>query len=130
MVNMNFLCLWGLIIFPFRNLSIFLLFPCLRWILSYKYLGFIPIIGYTSKTLVENFLSMFSIIGVSPERTKAVIKQDLIALIEKKRAELIQVAVTNGLTSSIAIRYSQELDHLINEYNRKYIKKPRQVASL
>jgi len=59
-----------------------------------------------------------------------VIKQDLISLIEKKRAELIQVAVTNGLTSSIAIRYSQELDHLLNEYNRMYIKKNRQVASL
>ncbi|SDL96811.1 aspartyl-phosphate phosphatase Spo0E family protein [Bacillus sp. OK048] len=58
------------------------------------------------------------------------IKQDHITLIEKKRAELIQVAVTNGLTSSIAIRYSQELDHLLNEYNRKYIKKARQVASL
>jgi hypothetical protein len=80
--------------------------------------------------LVENFLSIFSIIGVSPERTTAVIKQDLIALIEKKRAELIQVAVTNGLTSSIAIRYSQELDHLLNEYHRNYIKKTRQVASL
>lgn len=66
----------------------------------------------------------------SPERTSTVIKQDLVALIEKKRAELIQVAVTNGLTSSIAIRYSQELDHLLNEYNRKYIKKTRQVASL
>jgi hypothetical protein len=73
---------------------------------------------------------LFSIIGVSPERTTAVIKQDLIALIEKKRSELIQVAVTNGFTSSIAIRYSQELDHLLNEYNRKYIKKTRQVASL
>ncbi|MEH7113299.1 aspartyl-phosphate phosphatase Spo0E family protein [Neobacillus niacini] len=58
------------------------------------------------------------------------IKQDLIALIEKKRTELIQVAVTNGLTSSIAIHYSQELDHLLNEYNRKYIKKTRRVASL
>ncbi|WHY02575.1 aspartyl-phosphate phosphatase Spo0E family protein [Neobacillus sp. DY30] len=58
------------------------------------------------------------------------IKQELIALIEKKRAELIQVAVTNGLTSSIAIRYSQELDHLLNEYNRKYIKKSHRVASL
>ncbi|MFJ5713171.1 aspartyl-phosphate phosphatase Spo0E family protein [Neobacillus novalis] len=51
------------------------------------------------------------------------IKQDLVALIEKKRAELIQVAITNGLTSSVAIRNSQELDHLLNEYNRKYIKK-------
>jgi stage 0 sporulation regulatory protein len=52
-----------------------------------------------------------------------VIKQELVALIEKKRAELIQVAITNGLSSSVAIRYSQELDHLLNEYNRKYIKK-------
>ncbi|MGG1679908.1 Spo0E family sporulation regulatory protein-aspartic acid phosphatase [Neobacillus sp. NRS-1170] len=51
------------------------------------------------------------------------IKQDLVALIEKKRAELIQVAITNGLTSSVAIRYSQELDNLLNEYNRIYIKK-------
>ncbi|WP_066065210.1 aspartyl-phosphate phosphatase Spo0E family protein [Neobacillus soli] len=51
------------------------------------------------------------------------IKQDLVALIEKKRAELIQAAISNGLTSSVAIRYSQELDHLLNEYNRVYIKK-------
>ncbi|WP_462409350.1 Spo0E family sporulation regulatory protein-aspartic acid phosphatase [Neobacillus sp. Marseille-QA0830] len=48
------------------------------------------------------------------------IKQDLLALIEKKRTELIKVATSNGFTSSLAIRYSQELDHLINEYNRKY----------
>jgi hypothetical protein len=52
-----------------------------------------------------------------------VIKQELITLIEKKRAELIQVAITNGLSSSVAIRYSQELDHLLNEYNKVYIKK-------
>ncbi|MEH7116874.1 aspartyl-phosphate phosphatase Spo0E family protein [Neobacillus vireti] len=44
-------------------------------------------------------------------------------MIEKKRAELIQVATTNGLTSSVAIRYSQELDKLLNEYNKIYIKK-------
>jgi hypothetical protein len=50
-------------------------------------------------------------------------KQELIALIEKKRAELIQVAITNGLTSSAAILYSQELDHLLNEYNRIFVKK-------
>ena len=50
-------------------------------------------------------------------------KKDLVTLIENKRAELIQVAVTNGLTSSVAIRYSQELDHLLNEYHRVYIKK-------
>ncbi|MGX6441830.1 Spo0E family sporulation regulatory protein-aspartic acid phosphatase [Neobacillus sp. K501] len=57
------------------------------------------------------------------------IKQDLVTLIEKKRAELIQVAQTNGLTSSIAIRYSQELDHLLNEYNRRYIKKSNQLVN-
>ena len=51
------------------------------------------------------------------------IKQELITLIEKKRAELIQVAITNGLSSSVAIRYSQELDHLLNEYNKVFIKK-------
>ena len=56
------------------------------------------------------------------------IKQDLISLIEKKRAELIQVAITNGLTSSVAIRYSQELDNLLNEYNRVYIKKVSHTA--
>lgn len=51
------------------------------------------------------------------------VKQELIALIEKKRAELIQVAISNGFSSSVAIRYSQELDHLLNEYNRYYIRK-------
>jgi hypothetical protein len=52
-----------------------------------------------------------------------VTKNDLVTLIEKKRAELISVASTSGLTSSVAIRYSQELDHLLNEYHRVYIKK-------
>jgi len=59
-----------------------------------------------------------------------VIKQDLTTLIEKKRAELIQVATKNGFTSSIAIHYSQELDHLINEYNRKQMNNNRQLASI
>lgn len=46
------------------------------------------------------------------------LKQDLLSLIEKKRNELIQIALTNGLSSSLAIRYSQELDKLLNEYSR------------
>jgi hypothetical protein len=50
-------------------------------------------------------------------------KEQLITLIEKKREELIQIASKNGLSSSIAIHYSQELDELLNEYNRVYIKK-------
>lgn len=53
----------------------------------------------------------------------AVSKQDLITLIEKKRHELIQVAMKNGFTSSVAVKYSQELDNLLNEYNRAFIKK-------
>jgi len=53
----------------------------------------------------------------------ALSKQELIALIEKKREELIMIASKNGLNSSIAIHHSQELDELLNEYNRSYIKK-------
>lgn len=55
-------------------------------------------------------------------------KHELITLIEKKRAELIQVAIVNGLSSTIAIRYSQELDYLLNEYNRHYIQKKVQAV--
>ncbi|MBU8877938.1 aspartyl-phosphate phosphatase Spo0E family protein [Bacillus sp. FJAT-29790] len=51
------------------------------------------------------------------------LKQELLTLIEQKRLELIQVAMKNGLTSSKAVKYSQELDHLLNEYNRIFIKK-------
>jgi hypothetical protein len=50
-----------------------------------------------------------------------VLKNELLQLIEKKRAELIEVVKQNGFTSPIAIHYSQELDQLLNEYNRIYI---------
>ena len=50
-------------------------------------------------------------------------KQELINLIEQKRFELIQVAQKNGFNSSVAIQYSQDLDRLLNEYNRIFIKK-------
>ncbi|WP_053362218.1 aspartyl-phosphate phosphatase Spo0E family protein [Bacillus sp. FJAT-27251] len=50
-------------------------------------------------------------------------KQELSNEIEKKREELIRVASTNGLSSSKAIRCSQELDHLLNTYNSRFIKK-------
>ncbi|WP_174726975.1 aspartyl-phosphate phosphatase Spo0E family protein [Mesobacillus harenae] len=50
-------------------------------------------------------------------------KQELITLIEKKRSELFQVVSKNGLNSNAAIYHSQELDRLLNEYNRIYIKK-------
>ncbi len=66
-------------------------------------------------------MSLHQSLGFYHERTLAVIKKELVALIEKKRAELIKAANTNGYTSSVAIRRSQELDQLINEYNRNYI---------
>ncbi len=60
---------------------------------------------------------------IKQERIFKLSKEQLISLIEKKREELIQIASKNGLSSTIAITYSQELDELLNEYNRVYIKK-------
>ncbi|MBD7936619.1 aspartyl-phosphate phosphatase Spo0E family protein [Cytobacillus sp. Sa5YUA1] len=51
---------------------------------------------------------------------RCVNKQELLLLIEQKRRELIQTAMRNGLNSASAIKYSQELDSLLNEYNRLY----------
>jgi hypothetical protein len=51
-------------------------------------------------------------------------KENLLDKIEQKRAELYKAATVNGFCSSIAIKYSQELDLLLNEYERKYINKP------
>lgn len=60
---------------------------------------------------------------IKQERIFKLSKEQLITLIEKKREELIQIASKNGLSSNIAIHHSQELDELLNEYNRAYIKK-------
>lgn len=54
---------------------------------------------------------------------QAVPKQELLLLIEQKRTELVKVVSKNGLNSTIAIKYSQELDFLLNEYNRTYLKR-------
>ncbi|NMD69587.1 aspartyl-phosphate phosphatase Spo0E family protein [Bacillus sp. DNRA2] len=51
------------------------------------------------------------------------LKHELLTLIEQKRAELISVVSKNGLSSSAAIRHSQELDELLNKYNNIFIKK-------
>lgn len=53
----------------------------------------------------------------------AMLKHELINLIEQKRFELIQVAKKNGFNSAVAIKYSQDLDKLLNEYNRNFVKK-------
>jgi hypothetical protein len=72
------------------------------------------------------FLHICSLIErqeIKQERIFTLSKEQLITLIEKKREELIQIASKNGLSSNIAITHSQELDELLNEYNRVYIKK-------
>ena len=43
-------------------------------------------------------------------------KQELLQIIEKKRAELIDIVLKNGLNSNISLKYSQELDKLLTQY--------------
>ncbi len=50
-------------------------------------------------------------------------KQELLDRIEEKRAQLIDIVAEYGLNSPKAIEFSQELDHLLNNYNATYIKK-------
>ncbi|MCA1030172.1 aspartyl-phosphate phosphatase Spo0E family protein [Bacillus timonensis] len=44
-------------------------------------------------------------------------KDELLQMIEQKRAELIEIVLKNGFSSSISIKYSQELDQLLNKYD-------------
>ena len=44
----------------------------------------------------------------------------LLKEIEKMRQVLIYVVANEGLSSQVAIQYSQELDHLLNLYDRLY----------
>ncbi|OZI11875.1 Spo0A-P phosphatase [Bacillaceae bacterium SAS-127] len=48
-------------------------------------------------------------------------KEKLLDTIEKKRLELFEVVTMKGLNSPLAIKYSQELDTLLNDYDRHYI---------
>ncbi|MCC9024299.1 aspartyl-phosphate phosphatase Spo0E family protein [Bacillus nakamurai] len=47
------------------------------------------------------------------------IREHLLNEIEKKRAELLQIVMTNGMTSHITIELSQELDHLLIQYQKE-----------
>ncbi|KKB38865.1 aspartyl-phosphate phosphatase Spo0E family protein [Bacillus thermotolerans] len=47
-------------------------------------------------------------------------KDELLDAIERKRTELFKVVAANGLSSPLAVKYSQELDHLLNHYDSKY----------
>ena len=48
-----------------------------------------------------------------------VYEKELLQLIENKRKELVIIVSQYGLHSSRTIQYSQELDSLLNVYNKK-----------
>ena len=53
------------------------------------------------------------------ERVFFVYEKELLQLIENKRKELVIIVSQYGLNSSRTIKYSQELDSLLNVYNKK-----------
>ncbi|MFV2046634.1 MULTISPECIES: aspartyl-phosphate phosphatase Spo0E family protein [Metabacillus] len=56
-------------------------------------------------------------------------KQEMLQLIEKKRAELIDIVLKYGLNSTISIKYSQELDILLTQYIKEDLPRKNQVYS-
>lgn len=48
---------------------------------------------------------------------------EMLQLIEKKRIELNEVVLQNGLNSAVTIKFSQELDRLLNQYNNFMLQK-------
>ncbi|AMA52476.1 aspartyl-phosphate phosphatase [Bacillus inaquosorum] len=51
-----------------------------------------------------------------------VIREHLLNEIEKKRAELLQIVMANGMTSHTTIELSQELDHLLIQYQKQRLR--------
>lgn len=52
------------------------------------------------------------------ERNIPVLKNELLQLIENKRKELNEIVMAYGLNSDTTLQYSQELDYLLNKYNK------------
>nr|WGD72535.1 aspartyl-phosphate phosphatase YnzD [Bacillus subtilis] len=50
------------------------------------------------------------------------IREHLLKEIEKKRAEPPQIVMANGMTSHITIELSQELDHLLIQYQNQRLR--------
>ncbi|MCY7833275.1 aspartyl-phosphate phosphatase YnzD [Bacillus spizizenii] len=50
------------------------------------------------------------------------IREHLLNEIEKKRAELLQIVMANGMTSHITIELSQELDHHLKQYQKQRLR--------
>ncbi|MBD8068203.1 aspartyl-phosphate phosphatase Spo0E family protein [Bacillus sp. PS06] len=57
-------------------------------------------------------------------------KNEMLRIIERKRAELIEIVHKNGLSSSKTIKFSQELDHLLNLYNNYPSNKTESLSNL
>ncbi|WLR43453.1 aspartyl-phosphate phosphatase Spo0E family protein [Bacillus carboniphilus] len=55
-------------------------------------------------------------------------KQELLHLIEHKRAEMIHVVLKNGINSHTSLKYSQELDKLVTEYQKLAYKNEEQAS--
>ncbi len=53
----------------------------------------------------------------------------MLSIIERKRAELIDIVLKNGLNSSVSIKYSQELDGLLNQYNKYLPNKSKSLSN-
>ncbi len=51
---------------------------------------------------------------------KLVLKNELLHLIESKRLELCHIVEKYGFHSTESIQHSQELDHLLNLYQRTF----------
>ncbi len=47
-------------------------------------------------------------------------KEELLEKIEAKRNELHDIIKANGLSSRITIEYSQQLDRLLNQFDKNY----------
>ncbi|GIN68339.1 aspartyl-phosphate phosphatase Spo0E family protein [Bacillus sonorensis] len=45
-------------------------------------------------------------------------KENLLHEIEEKRKELLQIVMTNGMTSHVTLQHSQQLDILLLEYQK------------
>ncbi|MDR4886393.1 aspartyl-phosphate phosphatase Spo0E family protein [Fredinandcohnia sp. QZ13] len=44
-------------------------------------------------------------------------KEQLLLKIEQKRTELVEIVLKHGFTATVTIKVSQDLDHLLNQYN-------------
>ncbi|QQZ03089.1 aspartyl-phosphate phosphatase Spo0E family protein [Heyndrickxia oleronia] len=62
------------------------------------------------------------------ERKSSVNNNQLSKLIEKKRADLIEIVKNEGLNSTLAIKYSQELDGLLIKYIQLDMKKKTAIG--